>query len=87
MFIIAFIAVINLVTFLTFALDKRAAQKGKWCIKEATLFSLAVLGGGLGAMLGMKTFHHKTKKFWFKIGIPLITVVNICVFAYIIIKI
>ena len=51
---------INLLTFSMFGLDKRRARKQRWRIPEATLLGLSLLGGSVGAILGMRLFHHKT---------------------------
>ena len=63
--ILLYFAVINVATFLTYGLDKWKAKRSKWRITEAALLMLAVLGGSIGAWLGMKVWHHKTlhKKF------------------------
>ena len=76
-YIIIYIAVINVITFFTMWLDKKKAKKGKWRIKENTLLMLALLGGGIGGILGMYTFHHKTQKARFVIGFPLILICQI----------
>lgn len=53
---------VNVVTFLVFGFDKDAAYKNKRRIPERTLFVLALFGGTVGGLLGMKVFHHKTSK-------------------------
>jgi len=70
-------AVWNLVVFIIYGADKRKAVRGKWRISETALILTAFLSGGLGAMLGMSFFHHKTKKLKFKILIPVAMVLNI----------
>ena len=75
-YIIYFI-LINVVTFFLFGFDKWKAKKGRWRISEATLLIFAVIGGSVGAWLGMKTWHHKTMHKKFKYGIPLILLVQI----------
>jgi uncharacterized membrane protein YsdA (DUF1294 family) len=66
-------------TFLTYGIDKWKAKKSLWRIREASLLGLAVLGGSIGAWLGMKVWHHKTMHKKFKYGIPLILVVQIVI--------
>lgn len=68
--------------------DKQRARKNKWRISEATLFSIATVGGSLGILLGMYTFRHKTKHIRFTAGIPAILAVQILlgVILYSIIK-
>ena len=75
-YIIYFI-LINVVTFFLFGIDKWKAKKGRWRISEATLLIFAIIGGSIGAWLGMKTWHHKTMHKKFKYGIPLILLVQI----------
>ena len=70
------ITVMSLAAFAAFGLDKFKAKAGKWRIPERTLFLLALLGGGIGAFLGMKVFHHKTMHKQFVIGIPVIMVIQ-----------
>ena len=76
-YLIIYLIVINLIAFLVMFLDKRKAKYGKWRIPEQTLFILAVIGGSIGAIAGMYTFRHKTKKLRFSIGFPVILVLQI----------
>ena len=68
---------INIAAFALFGADKRKARRGDWRISEKALFLSAVLGGSLGAMIGMRVFHHKTKHWYFVFGIPAILVLQI----------
>ena len=70
--LLVWLAVINLLTFIVYGADKRRARKGKWRVPEKTLFLLPLLGGSIGALLGMRVFHHKTKHWYFVWGIPAI---------------
>lgn len=63
---------INLVTFAVYGADKRRAQRGAWRVPEKTLFLLPLLGGSVGALLGMRVFRHKTKHWYFVWGVPAI---------------
>lgn len=74
-------AIINVITFAVFGIDKLKAVKDKWRVPEKVLFLLALLGGSLGALIGMYSFRHKTKKIAFKIGIPVILIAQI-IFIY-----
>ncbi len=74
-------AVINVITFAVFGIDKLKAVKNRWRVQEKILFFLALLGGSLGAIIGMYSFRHKTKKIAFRIGIPVILIVQI-IFIY-----
>ena len=75
--IIIYILAINLITFLTMYIDKKKAKWGKWRIKESTLFTLVLLGGGIGGIAGMYTFRHKNKKTRFVFGFPAILISEI----------
>lgn len=72
-----YLVIINIITFFTMYIDKRKARWGKWRIKESTLFTLVLLGGGIGGIAGMYTFRHKTKKKIFVVGFPLILIIEI----------
>ena len=76
-----YLIVINVVTFLVYGIDKWKAKQSKWRIPEATLLLLAVIGGSVGAWLGMKTWHHKTMHKKFKYGLPLILLAQIALIA------
>ena len=77
-----YLIVINVVTFLVYGIDKRKAKKGSWRISEATLLIFAVIGGSIGALLGMKIWHHKTMHKKFKYGLPLIFIIQILLIGY-----
>ena len=64
-----YLIVINVVTFLVYGIDKWKAKQGSWRISEATLLIFAVIGGSIGALLGMKIWHHKTMHKKFKYGL------------------
>ena len=72
-----YLIVINVVTFLVYGIDKWKAKQGSWRISEATLLMLPVIGGSIGALLGMRVWHHKTMHKKFKYGLPLILLVQI----------
>ena len=63
---------INVWAFSMMGADKRRARRGDWRISEKALFLSAVLGGSLGAILGMRMFHHKTRHWYFRLGLPAI---------------
>ena len=75
--ICAWLLLWSIVAFIAMGADKRKARKRKWRVPEATLFLFALLGGGLGATLGMHVFHHKTKHWYFRWGLPLILLVQL----------
>ena len=78
-----YLAVINVVTFFMYGIDKWKAKKSKWRIRETALLGLAVLGGSIGAWLGMKVWHHKTLHKKFKYGVPAIIIVQLALIGYI----
>ena len=72
-----YLLLINAAAFLLMLSDKRKAKKKQWRIPEATLMTVAALGGSLGALLGMYLFRHKTKHPKFTVGIPILLILNI----------
>ena len=70
---------INLLAFLNFGVDKQKAKKDRWRIPEKRLFALAILGGSIGALAGMHVFHHKTRHWYFRFGIPAILVLQLAI--------
>ena len=81
-YLIYYLLAINAVAFIMYGIDKYKAKKAKWRISEATLLLLAVLGGSIGAWMGMKVWHHKTMHKNFKYGIPAILLMQIALMAY-----
>ena len=75
--ILIYLVTINVATFFTYGIDKLKAKKSLWRIRESALLGLAILGGSIGAWLGMKVWHHKTMHKKFKYGIPLILIAQI----------
>lgn len=75
--IIIYLVVINVVTFFMYGIDKWKARKAKWRIREAALLGLAVLGGSVGAWLGMRVWHHKTLHKKFIYGVPAIIIIQL----------
>ena len=97
--IVYYLIALNIVTFLVYGIDKWKAKRAKWRIREAALLGLAVLGGSIGALQGMKVWHHKTMHkggtrdvdnivggYQFKYGLPLILLVQIALIFVIIQK-
>lgn len=70
--LLAYLAVTNVVTFLVYGIDKWKARHHRWRIPESTLLGLALLGGSIGAYLGMRVWHHKTMHKKFQFGVPAI---------------
>lgn len=78
---IIYLLFINLAAFVLMGTDKYKAKKHLWRIPEKTLFLSAILGGSVGAILGMYTFHHKTRHWYFVAGMPAILIFQIGIFA------
>ena len=72
-----YLIIINIITIAAYGLDKRAAIDHKFRIRESTLLGLAVIGGSVGALIGMHAFNHKVRKAYFAIGVPVILVIQI----------
>ena len=75
-FILVYAAVMSLIDFAAFGIDKFKAKTNRWRIRERALFLLALSGGGIGAFLGMKVFHHKTRNKQFAAGLPVIMIIQ-----------
>ncbi len=72
-----YLILLNLLGFILMGMDKRRAIRHAWRIPEAHLFGCAILGGSLGSILGMYTFRHKTKHWYFVFGMPAILLIQI----------
>lgn len=84
--VVLYFIIINIIGFVIMGIDKRKAIKKRWRIRESTLFLIAFVGGSIGAILGMRIFHHKTKHWYFVYGIPLILLIQIAVGVYLILQ-
>ena len=78
---LAVIAVMNVVAFTLMGIDKRRARRGAWRISEKALFLTMACFCGLGGVLGMKVFHHKTKHWYFRVFFPVLLVLQIAILA------
>lgn len=74
---ISYLLLLNGIAFVLFGIDKLKARKGSWRIPERSLLVVALLGGSIGAWLGIKVWHHKTLHKKFSIGVPLIICLQI----------
>jgi len=81
--ILTYLVIINIAAFIAFGIDKWRAQNNAWRIPETTLFLLAIIGGSIGAEIGMHVWHHKTRHLSFIIGIPIILLLQIIVICLI----
>lgn len=67
-------------------IDKEKAKRHKWRIPENTLMFIALIGGSIGSILGMEVFRHKTKHMKFKLGLPVILIVQIILYFMVFVK-
>ena len=81
-FILGYFVIVNLLGFALMGIDKRKAIRHAFRIPEATLFSVALVGGSIGSILGMLVFRHKTKHWYFKFGMPIILLLQIGIIAF-----
>ena len=81
-----YLVIVNIVGFAMMGMDKKRAIRGAWRISEASLFIVALIGGSIGSILGMNTFRHKTKHWYFKYGMPAILILQIALVAYFVIR-
>ncbi|MBR5046606.1 MAG: DUF1294 domain-containing protein [Eubacterium sp.] len=81
-YLFIYLAAINVIGFAAMGIDKSRARKEAWRIPEKTLFLISLLGGSLGSLIGMYLFHHKTRHWYFVIGMPLILVAQLALAFY-----
>jgi len=81
-FFLGYLSAVTLLTFVLYGIDKYKAKHNRWRISEATLLLMALIGGSIGALLGMKVFHHKTQHLKFSIGVPLILLLQIALLVW-----
>lgn len=74
---VLYVFCLNIFGYILMGIDKRRARKGAYRISERTLWIIALLGGTVGMIVGMYIFHHKTKKWYFKFGIPFFMLLQI----------
>ncbi|MEZ3469045.1 MAG: DUF1294 domain-containing protein [Schaedlerella sp.] len=77
-----YILAVSLLTWILFGLDKWKAIHGKWRIRESTLLGLSLIGGAAGGLAGMYLFRHKIRKMRFRIGVPLMFLVQAALWLY-----
>lgn len=81
-YLLWYLAAVNLVTLALYGIDKARARRGKWRIPEKTLLLLPLLGGSVGALAGMHLFHHKTRHWYFRWGIPAMLLLQLALAAW-----
>lgn len=80
--ILFYLLAANLLTFVTYGIDKYKARHNHWRVREVSLLLLAALGGSIGALLAMKVFRHKTQHKKFRYGVPAILIVQLAIAAF-----
>ena len=81
-FILGYLVIVNIAGLAVMGIDKAKAIKGAWRIPEKTLFLFSLIGGSIGTWAGMYLFHHKTKHWYFVIGMPAILIIQFVIAAY-----
>ena len=77
--LIVYFLVMTIIGYVSMGVDKAKAKKHAWRIPEATLFSIAILGGSIGSIMGMYHFRHKTKHWYFVAGMPIIFFIQLSI--------
>ena len=85
--IIGYLVIMNIAGFAVMGADKSKAKKGAWRIPEKTLFIVSAVGGSIGTLAGMYAFRHKTKHWYFVVGMPAILIVHAALAVFLIVKI
>lgn len=84
--VLVYLAIVNLIAFIAYGIDKRRAKKHRWRIPEITLIMFAAIGGSIGALAGMFFWHHKTKKIKFLFAVPALLILwiaaAVCIFVF-----
>ena len=81
-----YLTAVNLAAFALMGADKRRARRGRWRISEKALFLSALLGGSAGAILGMQLFRHKTRHWYFVVGMPAILLAQLALAAWLVLR-
>ncbi len=83
---IAYVIIINFIGYILMGVDKKRAIRGAWRISEASIFFVAFLGGALGCTLGMHHFRHKTKHWYFRLGLPFLCLLETVLLAFVFLR-
>ncbi len=81
--LLVYIVIINILTFVSYSFDKVQAKNSRCRVSEKRLILMSLLGGSLGALLSMKFLNHKTKKWYFKYGVPVMGLFHFALVIYI----
>lgn len=84
--ITGYLVTVNIASFILYGIDKYKAKRGKWRISEDMLLAVAVIGGSIGAWMGIKVWHHKTMHKKFTIGVPLVFALQVTLAIYFLVK-
>ncbi|MDP4094001.1 MAG: DUF1294 domain-containing protein [Bacillota bacterium] len=82
LYFLSYLVVLNLTGFITVGVDKRKARKREWRIRERTFFIISLIGGCPGVYSGLLFFRHKTRHWYFMIGIPAIFILQLILLFY-----
>lgn len=82
---IAYFLAVNVIALICYIVDKARAARGASRIPEGTLLGLALVGGSLGALIGMLAVRHKTRKWYFMVTVPLLLIAQIVLVAYVVV--
>lgn len=82
---VIYIFIVNIVAFALMKIDKEKAKRNQYRISEKTLFMSALIGGSIGSIAGMYTFRHKTKHWYFVVGMPAILFLQIALVIFLLI--
>ena len=80
--LIVYLVAINIIAFVIYGIDKQKAIRNQWRIPEVQLLAVAAIGGSAGALFGMQFFHHKTRKWKFRLGVPVILAVQLILWRF-----
>ena len=78
----AYLLFVNILAFWWYGSDKQRAREGRWRISEKSLLWIAIVGGSIGAIAGMRIFRHKTKHPQFRYGLPIILIMQLALSCY-----
>lgn len=80
--VIVYLIIINVLTFLLYGIDKWKAKADQWRVSEKTLLLTALIGGSVGALIGMQLFRHKTQHWKFRILVPVFLILHVALAVY-----
>ncbi len=81
-YLLLYLLIINIITFIAFGLDKLFAIKHTRRISNSTLLGLSFIGGSIGGLIGMNLFHHKTNKKYYTMVLPVFLIIHVIIVMY-----